>query len=295
MDRPPELPPFLQDVLKRSREITEVAQRWREANGQQLERASEAVREYRQRFGGWVEQHGPQIEAVLEVLLQFNKEAEQVEREWHDVGLAYLITPLGYAEKLVVSLHAAPGDEEDLLDFLEAALADEELIGRTTALLDEAAVLSDVARDHLEHGLGHLRDRQPFHAWPPLIIGLEGAFADVAVEHGIAERDGNDIYLLDKENQRLSGSPSVEKLAGRLGHSSGETEFGDFLIRRVYGGAGNPFRHGTAREGVRRHSLCLAVGVIGWLDAFVSPGCRDLLRDAFVREVGRRQEEAKVA
>ncbi len=292
MDRPPELPPFLRDALKKSRELAEAAQQWRQANGRQLERASEVVRDYQQRLGGWIERHGPQIEAVLEVLLQFNKEAERVEREWQDVGLAYLITPLGYAERLMVSLHAAPGEEEDLLDFLESALADEEFVGSVTALLDEATMLSDVARDHLKHGLGHLRDRHSFDAWPPLIIGLEGAFADVAVEHGIAERDGNHIYLLDGENGRLhSKSPSVEKLASELGHSAGETEFGEFLIRRVYGGVGNPFRHGTAREGVHQHSLCLAVGVIGWLDAFVSSGCRDLLRDAFIREVARRQGE----
>jgi hypothetical protein len=292
MDRPPDLPPFLRDVPKKSRELAEAAQQWRQANGRRLERASEVVRDYQQRLGGWMERHGPQIEAVLEVLLQFNKEAERIEREWQDVGLAYLITPLGYAERLMVSLHAAPGEEEDLLDFLESALADEEFVSSVTALLDEAGMLSDVARDHLKHGLGHLRDRQSFEAWPPLIIGLEGAFADVAVEHGIAERDGNHIYLLDRENRRLnSKSPSVEKLASELGHSAGETEFGEFLIRRVYGGVGNPFRHGTAREGVHQHSLCLAVGVIGWLDAFVSSGCRDLLRDAFVREVARRQGE----
>lgn len=286
------MPPLLRDALKKSRELTEAAEQWRQSNRRQLEKANEVVRGYRQRLGGWIERHGPQIEAVLEFLLQFTKDAERVEREWQDAGLAYLITPLGYAERLVISLHAAPGDEQDLFDFLESALADEKFVGSVTALLDEAEMLSDVARDHLQHGLSHLRDRQSFEAWPPLIIGLEGAFADVAVAHGIAERDGNHIYLLDRENGRLHPkSPSVEKLASELGHSAGETEFGEFLIRRVYGGAGNPSRHGTAREGVHQHSLCLAIGVIGWLDAFVSPGCRDLLRDAFVREVARRQGE----
>ena len=228
---------------------------------------------------------------IAEALLEYNQAAEHVEHEWHEAGLAYLITPLGVVDKLVVSLHAAPGDEDDLLDFLEVALSDKEFIERVSALLDEAEMLSGVARDHIKHGLDHLQSRQPVNAWPPLIIGLEGAFADVAVERGVAERDGNDIFLLDTENQGLRrGTQSVEKLARELGHSPEGTEFGEFLMHRVYGGAGHPFRHGTAREGVLERSLCLAVAVIGWLDAFVSPGCRDLLRDALVREAVRRDE-----
>jgi hypothetical protein len=64
-------------------------------------------------------------------------------------------------------------------------------------------------------------------------------------------------------------------------------------IRQVYGGAGNPFRHGTAREGVRDHAICLAISVVGWLDAFVTPGRRDLLRDAVSEELIRRNEESE--
>jgi hypothetical protein len=239
MDSPPNLPPFLQGVLKQSQELAAAAQRWREENEKQLERAREVARDYQQRFGGWMERHGPQIEAALEVLLEYNKGAEQVEREWHKAGLGYLITPLGVVEKLVISLHAVPGDDRDLLDFLESAVADDEFVNRVGALLDGAEMLSGVARDHLKHGLDHLRERQSFNAWPPLIIGLEGAFADVAVERGIAERDGNDVYLLDRENDRLHRtSPSVEKLARELGHPPEDTEFGEFLDRsRGFGGA----------------------------------------------------------
>jgi hypothetical protein len=292
MDTPPKLPPFLQDALKKSRELAEATERWRQRNRSQLERAVEVMSDYRERFGDWMERHGPQLAAIAEALLEFDQNAQQVEREWHEAGLAYLITPLGMVEKLVISLHADPWERDALLEFLECALADEEFVDRVTKLLNDADTLSSVAREHLKHGLAHLRERQPFEAWPPLIIGLEGAFADVAVERGVAGRDGNDIYLLDAEGNRLGArSPSVEKLARELGVSPEDTEFGEFLIRRVYGGKGNPFRHGTARDGVPERSLCLAVAVIGWLDAFVSPGCRDLLRDALVREAARRQEE----
>jgi len=289
MDSQPNLPPFLRDALKKSRELAEAAERWRERNRAQVERMQEVAAAYRERIGGWMEKYGPQIAAVAEALLEFDKQAQRIEREWHEAGFAYLISPLGLTDKLVVSLHVVPGEEGELVDFLEAALADQEFVRQVDELLDGAEMLSDVSRRHLKHGVEHLGERRSFDAWPPLIIGLEGAFADAAVAWGIAGREGNEIYLLDTEGKRLgAGSPSVEKVARQLGLDPRETEFGEFLIRRVYGGEGNPFRHGTARDGVPQHALCLAVAVIGWLDAFVSPGCRDLLRDALVREAGRR-------
>lgn len=81
-------------------------------------------------------------------------------------------------------------------------------------------------------------------------------------------------------------------MARELGHAHDQTDFGEFLTRQVYGGTGNPFRHGTAREGVRERAICLAIAVVGWLDASVTPGSRDLLRDAVADELARRDEDA---
>lgn len=82
--------------------------------------------------------------------------------------------------------------------------------------------------------------------------------------------------------------PSVEGVAAKLGHA--DTDFGNFLTRQVYGGEGNPFRHGVAQEGIRDRAICLAVGVVGWLDAFVAPGSLDLLGRAVRNELVRRDE-----
>jgi hypothetical protein len=111
------------------------------------------------------------------------------------------------------------------------------------------------------------------------------------IDQGVAVRVGNHVYLADANGKPLpKKSPSVEGVAKLLGHGD-DTDFGEFLIRQVYGGEGNPFRHGTARDGVRDRTICLAVAVLGgWLDAFVTPGALDLLREAVVDELERREE-----
>jgi hypothetical protein len=293
MNEPPHLPPLLLDALAKSRQLADSYDKWRVRNRHQFEKVASSVAAYREKTKGWLERHGPQIAAVIGELLVFDQEAKAVEREWREAGLGYLVTPLGMAEKLVISLHANPGDEKELLDFLEACLADPEFVEGASELLLEAEVLTEVPRLHLLHGLGHLRDRQLLEAWPPLIIGLEGAFADVAIDEGIAVRDENHVYLADQDGNRLDKKlPSVEGVAKLLGHPV-ETDFGEFLTRRVYGGEGNPFRHGTAREGVRERSICLAIAVIGWLDAFVFEDSNELLREAIVKELARRDEASR--
>jgi len=148
-------------------------------------------------------------------------------------------------EQLFLTAYAAAGDSEQLFDFLEAALADPDSTRGTCEALDDASILSDVPRHHLKHGLEHLARQESQDAWPPLIIGLEGAFADVAIDQGIAVRVDNQVYLADANGNALPQKvPGVEGVAKGLGHAAGDSDFGDFLIRRVYAAKATLF--GTA-------------------------------------------------
>lgn len=277
-------------ALAKSQEVVKRAANWHEANRKQIEQIQRSVRRPVVQAAAWTHAHRDQIESVVKALEQFDRQAEQIEEEWGNVGLGYLVAPLGIAEQLVLSLHAAPGNTEDLFEFLESALADPEFVERTSEALDNATVLSDVSRNHLKHGLAHFSLRESMNAWPPLVIGLEGAFVDVATDQGIAIRQGNHVYFADANGRPAKKLSGVEAVAKELGHADEDSDFGAFLVRKVYGGEGNPFRHGTARDGVRERAICLAVAVLGWLDAFVTPGSRDLLRDAVAEELSRRDE-----
>jgi len=281
---------FINAWLARSRELTRRFEEWRAFNERRMNEVVEAVRTPARRATQWVEDHREQINAVVEGLAAFDRGLKEIETEWSDAGLGYLLSPLGVGERLMLTLHAAPGDADELFDFLEAALADARFVTECCAALDNAAVLGNVPRDHLKHGLAHLRDRNVFNAWPPLIIGLEGAFIDVAVAQGLAIRDGNHIHLADENGNRLSKKPGgVEDVARKLGIDPTD-DFGDFLMKKVYGGEGNPFRHGSAQEGIRERAICLAVATLGWLDAFVAPGSLELVDRAVRDELVRRDE-----
>jgi hypothetical protein len=221
---------------------------------------------------------------------------DATKEEWQRAGLGYLVAPLALSDHLFLAVHAAPGDRDQLFDFLEAAFADPDFVEGTCKALDEAQVLSDVSREHLKHGLRHLGQREPLHAWPPLIIGLEGAFTDVAIAEGVAVQVGNAVHFADADGKPLKKKPGgVEDVAKKLGHAATDSDFGDFLVRQVYGGAGNPFRHGSARDGIRERTICMAYAVVGWLDAFVAPGSESLFVDAVHAEIARRWDEEEEA
>lgn len=280
---------FVGELLAARDQAVERIARWQQDSRHAVELTLRHIREPAARLNRWVEANRDQILRFAEQLEWLQRLGDEARDEWNRTGLAYLVTPLDISEQLVLSLHATPGDTDALVDFIEDVLADPELVDNVCTALDEATVLSDPPRDHLKHGLRHLQDRDVLHAWPPLIIGLEGAFADVVIAEGYAVRQGNHVHLLDAGGNVLPERiPSVEGVAKSLGHGSGQSDFGDFLVRHVYGGEGNPFRHGTAQIGIRERTICLAVAVIGWLDVFVAPGSRDLLTGAIRRELELR-------
>ena len=286
---------FLADILARSQEASRRVNEWLALNQRRLNEITDTVREPARRANAWIDAHRDQIDAFVAGVVEFNRHVERIEEQWKDAGVGYLVSPLGAGEHMFLTLYAQPGHAEDLFDFMEVALADERFITEACAALDNASVLTDVPRRHLQHGLRHLGKGDVFNAWPPLIIGLEGAFTDVAIEKGVAVRKGNHVFLADENGNPLSKkTKSVEGVAAMVGISK-DTDFGDFLRRQVYGDEGNPFRHGSAQNGIRDRAICLAVAVIGWLDAFVAPGSLDLLSRAVMEELAKRDEHEQAS
>jgi hypothetical protein len=85
----------------------------------------------------------------------------------------------------------------------------------------------------------------------PVPGGLRGALHNVAVTRNLVEQTEGKIR-------------GAEHLLNRLAFSSDYTLF---VIRRVYGGAGNRFRHGRADSGERQRMLYSVAALAGWLDA----------------------------
>lgn len=188
---------------------------------------------------------------------------ESFSDEWRAHPLWFLLSAFGLRDaRPLVGL--SPVEVEDaLLDAIEDVVRDGKLTAVLRKLVSESSYPPACSRDWLIHGLEHAEGGEWVQAVPPLIAGLEGALYGVALDRSlIAPRKGKFV--------------GAEKLVKTLAVSS---EFEAFMIRRVYGGEGNAFRHGRADSGERRQTLHSVVALVGWVDAF--------LEESLMRGLGR--------
>ena len=111
------------------------------------------------------------------------------------------------------------------------------------------------------------------------MLGLEGALWST----------GRAKALIDSERRLVVGPKqgrevgSIEQVIKVLPAEEG---FSTFAIRRIFGGVGNPVRHGEATEVRRQHVLYLVVAIAGWLTDSMGLPARDvlgqMLRDALL-------------
>lgn len=147
---------------------------------------------------------------------------------------------------------------EILLDALEEVFADGEVVAFFDHVVEQAAHLTEGQKGSLQHGLSHLRQREFPKAFPSLLLGFEGALWN----HGRA------VAVIDA-NRMLVARPakevgSVEQLIKNLAWI--EAELRTFLIRAIFGGEGNAWRHGDYEGGERERSLWILVGLASLVD-----------------------------
>lgn len=155
--------------------------------------------------------------------------------------------------------------EAAILDALESAARDESFVRELQDAVERCALLERPQRHHIVHGLDHARRGEWLDACLPLLNGLEGAFWAAARAHNIIDHAR---YRLDQPKDRVHG---VEKLFKFLPVAP---QYVTFLRHRVFGGAGDPFRHGDATEGERRQALFAIAALAGWLDEFADTPAR---------------------
>jgi len=213
--------------------------------------------------------YGQRHERLLEI--------DERVRLWSEGPLGYVTEPLrvGVALELIALVEEA--GEAALLDPLERAARDEQVIARLRAAIRELP-LSDSKRQRLDHALGHVLAGEFVHALDPLIAVVEGLFWLAAKERGVI--DERDRFT---SASGINGTArGVEKLLTPLGVSGA---FYTFVVHRAYGGAGHPFRHGRADEGEREQVLFLILTLSGWLETFAGVPARGWLLGALEREL----------
>ncbi len=120
-------------------------------------------------------------------------------------------------------------------------------------VIEDAPHLTDAQRDYLDHALEHAEAGDWRQAVPPLLVGLEGALHSAAVAQSLIVVAGG---------KSLAAEALVKRMAI-------DDDYAVFVVRRVFGGTGNAFRHGRAVDGERDQVLFGVVALAGWVNYFM--------------------------
>jgi len=172
-----------------------------------------------------------------------------------------------------------------VVPFIALYLADAQVLTELDDRLKEASVWGS-SRRQISRGVEYVRDGDYELACPLLFTGLEGAFWKVARDKGLAAPKPSDDRKMVFARGHLQGReiPGLGQLMdGFRREGLIDADLCAYLTELVYGGPGNPYRHGNAEEGWQERGLLLVGAVAGWLEHFGAAADKNLLRDAIVR------------
>jgi hypothetical protein len=257
--------------------------------------ATAALQDVYAGLSSWIEEHQEgigEVMAGLMVIAVLQPKLVELRRRWGESEWAYLVERLDFVNGLALMLllsDSERGETDDtVLDFLEGALAAPEFIAAARAKL-VGAPIGAAQRRQLDAGLAFVGKRDYELAVPLLIVALEGAFVSEAERRRLVERAERKLRFTP-ESGRSGNVGGLEALLDPLGL---EGDLDAFLRREVYGGRGNPFRHGTALSGWRRKALSLTVALVACMD-LMSETEGTLLAAAFGRGDRGREVVASV-
>jgi hypothetical protein len=194
-------------------------------------------------------------------------EAGRFVRRWEQTAIWFLLSGLGFAVSQPLGTLNRAEVEAVVLDALESVVADGEFVAALRQAVAEAPYLGDSQRLHLDHMLEHAAEGEWVYAAAPLYPGLEGAFWQAAYEVPVVTPERMDVTNPNKQLQ-------FETMVKRLGL---EQEFVTFVVRSLFGTAGNPFRHGGANCGERRQVLFGVAALAGWIEQFAGAPALNVL------------------
>lgn len=142
--------------------------------------------------------------------------------------------------------------------------------------------------EQLDVALGFVDDGRDYLAVPLLINTFEGILWFEVANQRLIERNSKGKWeqtaLAPHQGDLVHGVEAALDLLA----SSRDDDFRDFLKAVVYGGPGDPFRHGTPSGEWQLRANFLVFALIGWLDMHGLLDSRAVIFDAFRRAQDRR-------
>ncbi|HEV7584849.1 MAG TPA: hypothetical protein VGO14_03620 [Solirubrobacteraceae bacterium] len=196
--------------------------------------------------------------------------AEAFAARMEGTPLWYLLAPLPISHHSTLSALEEAAIEARVVDAIEVVVTQSDFTFELASALDSVPYLSREQRGDLQEGLRYVAKGNFDRAIPPLMMGMEGALWST----------GRATELIDADRRITAGqkkgrkAESIEMVIKALPSEEG---FSTFAIRRVFGGVGNPVRHGEATGTRREHALYLIVLMAGWLTDSMGLPAREVL------------------
>jgi hypothetical protein len=174
-------------------------------------------------------------------------------RQWEADPLWFLFSAFGTRAARQLAGLTRDQVEQALLTALAEVVCDGEYVAALREVLRDAPHLNPMTREWLDHALELAAAGNWVKAVPPMLLGLEGALHRAAVEKAL---------IIDRGGKFVPAEKVVKDMAL-------DEDYTAFVIRRVFGGIGNAFRHGRADSGERDQVLFAIVALAGWVDRFL--------------------------
>lgn len=197
-------------------------------------------------------------------------EVAEFMRVWEDDPLWFLLSVFGVGAARRFGGLSREQVEEALLSALTDVICDGEYVAALRWVLRDAPYLNDVTREWLDHALEHAAAGEWVQAVPPMLAALEGALHRAAVGRAL---------IVDRAGKFMAVEALVKQMAV-------DEDYSAFVIRRVFGGTGNAFRHGRADSGERDQVLFAIVALAGWVDFFLELSAMDVLASELSDRLG---------
>jgi hypothetical protein len=212
----------------------------------------------------------PQVVEIPEEVRRRWEVAEAFMARWEGSALEYLLSPLSVVHLYRFSTLEEGAVEEALLAALERIVTEEDFASELVSALDSVTHLTGEQRGDLQAGLGHAAQGNFERALPPMMLGMEGALWSTGQANELIDADRRITSGLKKGRK----ADSIEIVIKALPFEDG---FSTFAVHRVFGGVGNPVRHGVATGTRREHVLYLIVLMAGWLTDSMGLPAREVL------------------
>jgi hypothetical protein len=182
---------------------------------------------------------------------------------------------------------SAYGNEDLIERRMEEALAHPAWLAEVGACIERAA-LDSAARSQLQKALEFIERHDYELAVPLLVIPLEGALWQVAIDDGLVETRGDAMFLTAKASPNQRKITSVAAVLD-LPQLSLDLSLRRFVRGLAYGEGVHRERHGRGSIGWRRRAFYLLIALAGWLEHQGTAEQERLLRRAFIEAAHRRR------